>query len=165
MKPVASAVLGTGTMVNTHAQQKLNTPVIKPVLVQKQKDNSSISQQAPSSATAFTDADYFHAVTKVSATGIGNWRKGKQTGPKEDINHNKPGNGPFIAPDTWRIEEAGVTLKCRDKTLERHPTRGAGTIHFANSNMYLNFKKWQLRYKTGLYFNPFTPFITNRSMN
>lgn len=31
--------------------------------------------------------------------------------------------------------------------------------------MYLDFKKWRLYCKTDRYFNPLTPFITNRPMN
>lgn len=86
----------------------------------------------------------------------------KKTGIMVDINYNTVGNGPFFALDAWKIEEVGVTLEFKDKNGNPHPTMGSKTIYFTDSNMYLDFKKWQLYCKTDQYFNVLTPFITNR---
>ncbi|OJW32127.1 MAG: hypothetical protein BGO54_17085 [Sphingobacteriales bacterium 46-32] len=89
----------------------------------------------------------------------------KQTGVMVDINYNTVGNGPFFALDAWKIEEVGVTLEFKDKNGNAHPEMGSKTIYFTGSEMYLDFKKWQLYCKTDQYFNPLTPFITNRPIN
>jgi hypothetical protein len=86
----------------------------------------------------------------------------KQTGIMVDINYNTVGNGPFFAMDAWKIEEVAVTLEFKDKNGNPHPTMGSKTIYFTNSNMYLDFKKWQLYCKTDQYFTPLTPTISNR---
>lgn len=89
----------------------------------------------------------------------------KQAGIMVDINYNTVGNGPFFALDAWKIEEVGVTLEFKDKNGNPHPTMGSKTIYFTDSNMYLDFKKWQLYCKTDQYFNTLTPSITNRPIN
>ncbi|SDJ82293.1 hypothetical protein SAMN04487898_104360 [Pedobacter sp. ok626] len=89
----------------------------------------------------------------------------RQTGIMVDVNYNTVGNGPFFALDAWKIEEVSVTLEFKDKNGNLHPTMGSKTIYFTDSNMYLDFKKWQLYCKTDQYFNALTPFITNRPMN
>lgn len=89
----------------------------------------------------------------------------KQTGIMVDINYNTVGNGPFFGLDAWKIEEVSVTLEFKDKNGNPHPTMGSKTIYFTDSNMYLDFKKWQLYCKTDPYFTALTPFITNRPMN
>ena len=86
----------------------------------------------------------------------------RQTGIMVDINYNTVGNGPFFALDAWKIEEVGVTLEFKNKKGEPHPTMGSKTIYFTNSDMYLDYTKWQLYCKTDQYFSPLTPFITNR---
>lgn len=89
----------------------------------------------------------------------------RQTGIMVDVNYNTMGNGPFFGLDAWKIEEVSVTLEFKDKNGNPHPTMGSKTIYFTDSNMYLDFKKWQLYCKTDQYFNALTPFITNRPMN
>ena len=86
----------------------------------------------------------------------------RQTGIMVDINYNTVGNGPFFALDAWKIEEVSVTLEFKDKNGNPHPSMGSKTISFTDSDMYLDFKKWQLYCKADQYFNALTPFITNR---
>ena len=89
----------------------------------------------------------------------------KQTGVMVDINYNTVGNGPFFITDAWKIDEVDVTLEFKDKNGNPHPTMGSKTIYFNSSDMYLDFKKWQLYCKTDPYFNALSPSITNRPMN
>jgi hypothetical protein len=89
----------------------------------------------------------------------------KQTGIMVDINYNTVGNGPFFALDAWKIEEIVITLEFKNKNGDPHPAMGSKIISFTGSDMYLDFKKWQLYCKTDQYFNPLTPFITNRPSN
>lgn len=86
----------------------------------------------------------------------------KQTGVMVDINYNTMGNGPFCLLDAWKIDEVDVTLEFKDKSGNPHPSMGSRTVYFNNSNMYLDYKKWQLYCKTDQYFTPLTPAITNR---
>ncbi len=86
----------------------------------------------------------------------------RQTGIMVDINYNTLGNGPFFGTDAWKVEEVAVTLEFKNKKGDPHPTMGSKTIYFTNSNMYLDFTKWQLYCKTDQYFTTLTPFITNR---
>lgn len=86
----------------------------------------------------------------------------RQTGIMVDINYNTVGNGPLFALDAWKIEEVSVTLEFKNKNGDPHPTMGSKIISFSGSDMYLDFKKWQLYCKTDQYFNTLTPTITNR---
>lgn len=86
----------------------------------------------------------------------------KTTGIMVDINYNTAGNGPLFLLDAWKIEEVSVTLEFKDKNGNPHPTMGSKTIYFTDSNMYLDYSKWQLYCKTDPYFNTLTPFITKR---
>ena len=86
----------------------------------------------------------------------------KQTGVMIDINYNTVGNGPFFALDAWKIDEITVTLEFKNKNGQAHPTMGTKILSFTNSNMYLDYTKWQLYCKTDQYFTTLTPTITNR---
>lgn len=86
----------------------------------------------------------------------------RQTGIMVDINYNTMGNGPLCLLDAWKIEDITVTLEFKNKNGDPHPTMGTKILSFSNSNMYLDYKKWQLYCKTDQYFNTLTPTITNR---